>query len=248
MFIMHVLQSQRGFGQPPQNLAFHKVLARILGPLDALVQITTLRIVHDDMKVPVLCEALSVADDVWMLQRCQNSDLVDCILPLLLVHSAHVDNLHDILMCLAVLHKHSPAITALSNFSDLKITMSQHIGSWWRKSGGDSSVDRGHHSRVPTRNLDCEHVGERMRMSSVGSLQRLSLRSSLALETYQSKGLVKAELHHCLNLTPGVCHTYKIRRCCLRRLRADVCGRLPAHSDLPRKRHGGSHAALMAAI
>mmetsp|Transcript_31718 Transcript_31718/g.89123 ORF Transcript_31718/g.89123 Transcript_31718/m.89123 type:complete len:327 (-) Transcript_31718:2-982(-) len=123
MFVVHVLEGQRSLREPPQDRPLGEGLAGLPGAADPLVEVTTVGEVHDDGEYLVLGEAFAVAHDVGVLQRRKHPHFIDGIPPLLAVHRAHVDGLHDIELALRILHKDRLAIASLANVLDLGVTM-----------------------------------------------------------------------------------------------------------------------------
>ena len=124
---MDVLNSQCHLDKPVEDLILAVAHAsNLLLVSDFGVEITAIRVVHDNTQASFIHKRLLISDDVWMSHSFQHMHLVDCIFALLSVHLRHINDLHHI--CLAIcygLHLYGVAEATLTD--DFELAIPVHV-------------------------------------------------------------------------------------------------------------------------
>ena len=125
--VMDVLDGKGHLNKPVQDLILAVTnLAYLLLVGDLRVQVTTVRIIHDNAQTPLVHEWLLVSNDVRMTHCFKNMHLIDSILSLLAVHLRHINDLHDV--SLTIRHRLDKYGEAEWTFADnFKFTIALHI-------------------------------------------------------------------------------------------------------------------------
>mmetsp|Transcript_108361 Transcript_108361/g.305554 ORF Transcript_108361/g.305554 Transcript_108361/m.305554 type:complete len:288 (+) Transcript_108361:732-1595(+) len=87
---VHEMQSESELAEYSDRVTLWEMLARPPSALDGGCQITPIRVFHDDAQRGILKESLVVADDIRMLQRPQDLDLLQRLLMAFRVHAGQV--------------------------------------------------------------------------------------------------------------------------------------------------------------
>jgi hypothetical protein len=98
--VVHVLEREAYLHKPVGDLVLVKELAA--AGLEHACQVAALRKRHDNAQLALVLEALTVLDDVWVLQRAQDGALLARRIPLLLVAARDIDHFDDEVLARAV--------------------------------------------------------------------------------------------------------------------------------------------------
>ena len=106
--IVNVLNGKSHLDKPIKNLVFRVTdFSNFLLICNFGVEISSVGIVHDNAKTPLVHKRLFVGNDVRMPHCFQDMNFVDGIFTLLPVHFRHINNFHDVsLSVLDRLHKY----------------------------------------------------------------------------------------------------------------------------------------------
>mgnify|MGYP001592254353 CR=1 FL=1 len=91
--VMNMLDCQCHLNEPIQKQIFRDQLSNFLLVLDLFVHVASICVVHNDAEELLIHERLSVSDNVGVSHCLQNSNFVQGILLLFLLHIANIDNL-----------------------------------------------------------------------------------------------------------------------------------------------------------